>query len=805
MELIEFLADLPSPLQTNGTEADTRAQVIDPVLALVGWLAKEIKREPYAGWTDAKGFVDYLLLINGRPMMVLEAKKSGRSFSIPSALKSQRITSFKKIRSTASEDLKEALDQCLRYAQHTGAIYACATNGEDWIFFKPMHPSRTLPDAKVVIFGGVGEILKRLDEFLDLISVHGIEEGRAEKGLLGRDIQVPTFSKRLQDAFPYRGELNFEEEEFSNILDQMLRHYVLELTDDADFEECYLPAKGNRTTADTLDQLIAGRVQALRNARQETSDDFGSDVVAKPLMPGLPSGRTVVLHGAVGVGKTSFLRHCELRLRSQGKLDEAVWARVDLLPFQDRQFGSEETKQMLDLICGEIQGAVSAATEKMSGSYDPDVWEHLRDIYNLEVRKFQKARYPDSDNTDPQFLEDARKYVWDLSRADPQEHLVRVIRWLTVNCKLPVIVALDNSDQLGIDFQEFLYKLSETLKSSTSAVVILVMRTEALASHTIREHSIASVREQFLVQKAPLPLVLQRRFEKILKQLPNAYAATADKVARDRMTVLMEVLQYEAEIGSDAFQLVEASGNASLRDSLRAVSALFRSSPRAMDRLVFDQANKGRARLSTAFALRALMREDLGSADATKLIPNIFNVDGQITMPYALGIRQLQQVRAKSGYTQCTIGELLNEFAIAGVDRVIAERTLVRMLSDRFVAVAHMLPALRDTDVVGQTRLGEVLLDIILSEKSYLCRVAFNTYIYRKDTYSDMRSAWTSDAFDYQKKFDAIGRHFIEMIVEDDELFRRNSDLALLEPVVAAPLPGLLSKIQSKLPTDEDE
>jgi predicted type IV restriction endonuclease len=360
-EILDLLLSLPNPLPIDGSEADARALIIDPLLTSAGWAAGDVKREPYAGWEESRGFIDYLLLQGGRPMMVVEAKKTGRSFQLPANLTSQRVTSFKKIRRIASPDLKEALEQCLRYTQHTGAPYACATNGSDWIFFKPSHSFRSLPDARVVIFNGIDQVAKRIDEFLDLFSFEGLQEGRAEKELLGREIQKPQFAKRLQDAFPYHDDPSIEEEEYSNLLDQLLRHYVVELTSELDFEECYFPVKANRTTLRTLDDLIAGRVEALRGVSQKSPNEFNEGLLATPLLQNHPSGRTVVLHGEVGVGKSSFLRHCELQLREAGKLSQAVWSRVDLLPFQDRQFSAEERGSMLSLICKCIQDEVSSS------------------------------------------------------------------------------------------------------------------------------------------------------------------------------------------------------------------------------------------------------------------------------------------------------------------------------------------------------------------------------------------------------------------------------------------------------------
>ena len=497
------------------------------------------------------------------------------------------------------------------------------------------------------------------------------------------------------------------------------------------------------------------------------------------------------------MGKTSFLRSSEIALRKAKKLDEAVWAKIDLLPFHDRPFEISNVNAMLNLLCTRLQTAVADATQALSGKYDTEDWSHLRDIYNQEVRRFQKARYPEATDADPAYLEAARQYVWDLCHKDPQDHLVRVIRWLTWNCRLPVVVVLDNSDQLGLDFQEFLYKLSETIQRSTCAVTILVLRTEALLSHRIREHALASVGEQFHIEKAPLPVVLQRRFELIEKVLENTSVDTPQhKVARERMSVLMDTLEYEAKLGSDTFRIIDSAGNGSLRDSLRAVAAVFRSSPRLMDRLVSDQHQHGEARLRPDRALRALLKDDLTGADPTRLMPNVFIVESQVIVPYSMGVRLMQQVRSKAALAEYTVSALLNDFSIAGVDRSVAHRVLSRLRSDRFLAVAHIFPEVRENDVLRVTALGDVVLDIVLYLHDYYDQMVFDTVIYDRDVYNELRSTWNSDA-EFRQKFHAMGRRFATAIIADDQLLLRRLNLSFLEAVVAAQIPGVKAIAES--------
>jgi hypothetical protein len=810
MDIIGTLEALKTLKIDTPSEADTRALYLDPILAALGWTGAAIKREPYAGWTDARGFIDYLLLVRGKSTLVIEAKKVGRTFELPAALRRQATTSYKKLRAVAGADLLEALEQCLRYTQHTGAQYACATNGSEWIFFKPNQPYRSLPDARVILFSSLDDILKNLDNFESLLSLGGVESGNAEKLLVGREILVPYFAKRLRDAFPYRRELSLEEEEYSKILDQLLTQYVVDITEDEAFYDCYVPVRTNRRTLSSLGSVIDSQVSALSStpsSETATTSGFTSSVVAQSVLPGMVAGRTIVLHGAIGVGKTSFLRSCRLELTKTKTLKSAAWVQIDLLDFRDRPFDQSSVTQMLNLLSRRIQDQVSESTQQLDGKYDPDTWAHLRDIYNKEVRKFQKLKYPDSTDQDPQYLTAVRDYVWELRERDPHEHLIRVIHWLTVNCKLPVVIVLDNSDQLGIEFQEFLYKLSETFQKKTSAVTILVLRTEALASHRIREHSLASVMEQYQVQRAQLPLVLEKRFtvmETRLRKIVGDTLTPQQLVAIERISVLMDTLQTEAELGSQAYQLLDAIGNDSLRDSLRAVAAVFRASPRQMDKLVADQARSRDVRLYADTVLKALFRHDMSSHDPRPLVPIVFRGDTSVRIPYSLPIRVMQQIKSKTTLAEYSVSECLNEFAVAGCDRDLLIRILNMLRSDKLVIVPHMLQDLREQDALATTKLGDFVVTSATRYELYYEQIVFDVVIYDYEAYAELRSIWNSDLETYQK-FHNMGYLLRKLIYVDDEDLRRTLTLSLLEPTIGVPLslPGFQRATLSDYVTSE--
>lgn len=98
------------------TEADTRAERIDPVLAAAGWgkNGSKVRREVIcpgriqSGGTRGKGLsADYVLIHKGQKLAVLEAKRAGVSY-------------------------RNGVGQAKDYATRLGSRYAYASNGLNW-------------------------------------------------------------------------------------------------------------------------------------------------------------------------------------------------------------------------------------------------------------------------------------------------------------------------------------------------------------------------------------------------------------------------------------------------------------------------------------------------------------------------------------------------------------------------------------------------------------------------------------------------------------------------------------------------
>ena len=121
LEFSEFIQ-----LQGKASEADTRAKVIDQILGKVlFWNEKSIERETHSSGM----YIDYGLQIANRKLIVIEAKKSGVTFSLP---KQQGIKQVKlKTLVTGENDVADAVMQVRSYCDEFGIRYAI---GDKWLF-----------------------------------------------------------------------------------------------------------------------------------------------------------------------------------------------------------------------------------------------------------------------------------------------------------------------------------------------------------------------------------------------------------------------------------------------------------------------------------------------------------------------------------------------------------------------------------------------------------------------------------------------------------------------------------------------
>jgi hypothetical protein len=108
----------------EANEADTRCEVIDNILRALGWETEGVKREVNTGVGE---WIDYTLDAQGNPWLVIEAKRSGRTFFIDSHKGKPHNASVATLLKRGGSSIKEAMRQAAGYCNDVSAPFACVT------------------------------------------------------------------------------------------------------------------------------------------------------------------------------------------------------------------------------------------------------------------------------------------------------------------------------------------------------------------------------------------------------------------------------------------------------------------------------------------------------------------------------------------------------------------------------------------------------------------------------------------------------------------------------------------------------
>ena len=128
--LLELVQTLSSRIDRHGpalrqSEALTRYALIDPLLRGLGWDTSDPEMV-IPEYRSGNGSADYALLSNGRPAMIVEAKKLG-------------------------EPLQDHLEQGVRYSVTMGILYFSLTDGRIWEIYETHKPT-PIDDKRIVQF-----------------------------------------------------------------------------------------------------------------------------------------------------------------------------------------------------------------------------------------------------------------------------------------------------------------------------------------------------------------------------------------------------------------------------------------------------------------------------------------------------------------------------------------------------------------------------------------------------------------------------------------------------------------------------
>lgn len=527
---------LPKHDSPDMNEADTRAKLIDPIFKdVLGWFESDISREEPA----ADGFADYVLGADYRYLHV-EAKRVVPRFAIdaPGGDRYLKLTGGHLL---GRKEVRPSLEQTAKYAFDLGTEFAVLTNGEQFVVFQTHIKGKGWKSGYAIVWHSHDDLEDDFVTFYNLLSADRVRAGSLieafteASGLTAAAFAPLEFvhnpdGELVRNRFWNKiarvvGPLLTDDPQSGDVQEEIIRHCYVRtpLSDEADRAIDVL-------LKDALSpQLIdAGVVDLKPGMGGKTAFDHAleRDVMGKRL-------GTHILTGGVGSGKTTFIRRFERVVGATFVKEWCVWLHVDFLPLGDIPDG---------YLAHELDRHTYRTIRDLLESNYPSVWpasgEQLRELFGKQIQEARLTVLHGLEEGSAEWTERVNALVHE--KFSDSRTFVEALLTKTAAHGKRIVIVLDNTDQLGEEFQEAVFLLSQRLATTCSALTIVALREEKFFAAYRRGVFDAYGDHRFHIGSPNLEDVVRKRLEYALTKYSTAANAEARSTADKR-----EVRQFE--------------------------------------------------------------------------------------------------------------------------------------------------------------------------------------------------------------------------------------------------------------------
>ena len=562
------------------TESDTRAKFIDVFLCkCLGWDESCIRREKTYWDDEQKAAIDYVLS-SIQPLLVVEAKKSGKLFELPDVGRRLLYSLGGTIQSCPI--IWGAIQQARAYCDCVGAPYALVTNGRQFGLFRAITTGINWKKGNVAVFDVPSLLARHFHHVHWCLSPERICGSGLESLLKFGETAGKVNGGRIGDQATYQaGRLC---NKMTDVVEQAFAGALRDQPEPTDefLLECYSLDEPTKYYANSLESLLrdplppfapeAGKVRP-----GSEKDPFGKAVTAS--IPRRDLRPPTLLIGGAGTGKTTFLQWFFRVNEHRPNLENTVLIWVD---FRKAGYAADEVAQRLrQEIISQLEDSPLLGLDSLGA---------LQAVYRDRVNRLRKTTLAPFEQDASQMQTKIAECInqW---QSDACEYIRRLLHYAIPHSGRSVLIVLDNADQKDEPFQYAVYDVAQQLANSEPVSIVLVLRESTFfkASQSPRLNAF-SQQQVFHIQAPRLAPVLSKRFSYLAsctRKQPftitsaAGYPLTVDDVSR--FLTLLEKSILEGTESPRILELLEAVSNGSVREALNLVYEFLVSGHTKMD------------------------------------------------------------------------------------------------------------------------------------------------------------------------------------------------------------------------------
>jgi hypothetical protein len=519
----KILMDFGENPDPTFTEADTRSKIIDRILReSLGWpeTGPFIRREEHIH----EGYIDYTLQ-SGENFLIVEAKRTGKSFSLPKTFSLKMYLSVKNLL-LKQGDIRLMYDQVIRYAHERGVPYCALTDGTQWLIFPGVRVDNIhIRRSKVILFNGFAEIRTNFLDFWNLLSYESVALDSLKRNII--DEYIPIEPSYLFNA---EGRINipYDRNYLSLPLTDILPRYFGDLHGDPThtdmLQECFVKESPVFETIYELDLLVVDEKPSKTLTSKGPVLHFYSLPQVSQKLEGLINSFITdkrfkyyqVLLGRVGIGKSTFIAYFFNIYRNDLTKDHYTLY-IDYRDISE----STDLEEFFNNSLWEMLNNHHRFKELVSD-------EILRDIYRNDIDLLANGPLKRLRVSQPDRFEDEISIYLAKQFYDKTNFIKRLSRYIVNEQKGRFILIFDNVDQLPVDLQEKVISHAYSKAGEYNAFTILTMWEETYYSSKRSGRILSTIRTVPLqITRQSITSVLIKRLVYLIKQIGNANESLA--------------------------------------------------------------------------------------------------------------------------------------------------------------------------------------------------------------------------------------------------------------------------------------
>lgn len=681
-----------------------------------------IRRLSIGKGTEAKlYFPDYIIMSNGIPVAIIEAKKTG-------------------------ENLEEAYREARLYAHEINAKYPQGINPVKYI---------VSCNGEFLMFGTVDTDKGKILKLEELNTAHQIFSelqdclGKPNLDTYSKSINITTKPTRYWKAKKLLGGSTVQGEEVGKntfglaLSAKFGRIFAPETTADRSViaREAYVDSKSAHRALLPIDRIIRA-ARPLSETKPQTIEDRSQP---KELFSALRSGNSnleqkiLLLIGSVGSGKTTFVDYLMYKALPKDILDATLWCRIDM---NAAPISGADIYKWLRI-------RISQSCTDHYPDEDFESLEVLKKIYSVEFNKFEKAQgriLKETNNIAEYGKELSRKItIWE---EDDEVRSKAITRYCCGDRGKLLIIVLDNCDKRSRDEQLLMFSAAQWIQQEYRSLIILPLREETFEVYQDQPPLDTAIKDLIFRIEAPhFQQVLVKRVQLALSkmkgdedktahfELPNGFRVECPNT--DQAFYLAAIIRSLFEHDRYIRRMITGLSGRNIRKALEIFIDFCNSAHLGEDEIFKIRQAEGKYTLPLYLVIRILLRGNLRYYDGqNSVVKNLFDIYHQDDEPSyfcRLIILNWLQVRFNQkgangvrGYFR--VADLKSSLTLLGIPDYIIDRELDTLHKAQCITSESLNSSiLEKTDLVRISAAGYVHLEL-LESIDYLATIAEDTW-----------------------------------------------------------------------------